>query len=90
MVVAESHRKTASWMQLPTDDRILEVLRYGLVLSPTIIGENIDKSREEVNRRLSTLTDRGLVDHVDRGRYRITDSGRAYLTGELDASELEE
>lgn len=76
-------------MQLPTDERILEVLRYELVLSPTIIAENIDKSREEVSRRLKELTGAGFVDRVSRGRYRITEDGEAYLAGELDANELE-
>lgn len=74
-------------MQLPIDDRILEVLRYGLVLSPTIIAENIDKSREEVGRRLSTLTKYGLVRKVDRGRYEITDMGKKYLSGQINIRE---
>ncbi|SEK90877.1 helix-turn-helix domain-containing protein [Haloferax larsenii] len=78
-------------MQLPIDDRILEVLSSsGLILSPTIIAENIEKSREEVSRRLSVLTEHGLVEKVRRGRYRIDDLGEGYLTGDLDVSEIEE
>jgi DNA-binding IclR family transcriptional regulator len=77
-------------MQLPIDERVLEVLSSDLTLSPTIIAENIEKSREEVNRRLTTLTNRGFVNRVDRGRYRIAEDGRSYLAGELDASNLEE
>lgn len=76
-------------MQLPIDDRVLEVLNLGLILSPTIIAENIDKSREEVGRRLSVLSEKGLVNHVDRGRYSITNKGTAYLNGELDPNEKE-
>ncbi|SFR36068.1 hypothetical protein SAMN04487947_0414 [Halogeometricum rufum] len=49
-------------MQLPIDDRILEVLHSSeLVLSPTIIAENIDKSRAEVSRRLPILVENDLV-----------------------------
>jgi len=69
-------------MQLPIDERILEVLSSsGLVLSPTIIAENIEKSREEVSRRLSTLVENGLCRRVKRGRYEITDEGESYLSG---------
>lgn len=76
-------------MQLPIDDRILEVLGSSeLVLSPSIIAFNIEKTREEVGRRLSELTNRRFVNRVERGKYEITDRGRAYLSGELDASEL--
>ena len=78
-------------MQLPIDDRILELLHSsGIVLSPSIIAFNIDKSREEVNRRLGTLLDYGFVERVKRGKYRIADLGTEYLAGELDASEVEE
>lgn len=78
-------------MQLPIDDRILEVLQSsGLVLSPSIIAYNIDKSREEVNRRLSELVEYGLVDRVERGKYRIAKLGEKYLAGDLDGNKLME
>ncbi|RQG92351.1 transcriptional regulator [Natrarchaeobius chitinivorans] len=78
-------------MQLPIDDRILETLdSSGLILSPAVLAINIDKSRDEVNRRLSVLVDYGVVRRVKRGYYEITDLGEQYLEGELDASELEE
>jgi DNA-binding IclR family transcriptional regulator len=72
-------------MQLPIDERILEALdTSGMILSPAVIAINIDKSRDEVNRRLSTLTDHGLVTRVERGYYEITDHGKQYLTGEYN------
>lgn len=70
------------------DDRILEVLNAGLVLSPTIIAYNIDKSREAVGRRLSELSTAGMVRRIERGRYEITDLGQEYLAGEIDAEDL--
>lgn len=76
-------------MQLPIDERILEILESsGLILSPAVISMNIDKSRDEVNRRISTLVEYGMVRRVKRGYYEITDEGSAYLAGELDASTL--
>nr|WP_251328239.1 helix-turn-helix domain-containing protein [Haloplanus sp. HW8-1] len=78
-------------MQLPLDERILEALdSSGLILSPAVISINIDKSRSEVNRRLSTLVEYGLVTRVQRGYYEITETGQQYLAGELDASTLSE
>lgn len=76
-------------MQLPVDERILEALESsGMILSPAVIAINIEKSRSEVNRRLSTLVEYGLVRRVQRGYYEITDDGEQYLAGELDASTL--
>lgn len=73
------------------DDRILETLEdSGLVLSPKILAENTDYSRHHVARRLSDLVDGDLVEKVDDGLYQITDQGRAYLAGDLDAEELED
>lgn len=82
-------REPAPWMQLPIDERILEAFESsGMILSPAVIAINIDKSRDEVNRRLSTLVEYGLVTRVKRGYYEITTEGRQYLSGELDASDL--
>lgn len=78
-------RKPAEWMT-PMDDRILEALDAGLILSPAIIAYNIGKSREAVGRRLIELADAELVERVDRGRYEITSRGQSYLQGELEPS----
>lgn len=76
-------RPREAWMR-PVDDRILETCTAAdLVLTPAIVAYNIDYSREEVNRRLSELERRSFVKRVDRGKYRITDRGRAYLYGSL-------
>ncbi|MFA9502401.1 winged helix-turn-helix domain-containing protein [Natrinema sp. H-ect1] len=82
-------RKPGEWMQLPTDERILEILESGLLLSPQVIAKNIGKSRSHVSRRLSVLIDYGLATRVERGYYEITDAGKRYLAGELDADDLE-
>ncbi|MCO8267206.1 transcriptional regulator [Haloferax sp. AB510] len=77
-------------MQLPIDERILEILSSSeLILSPTIIAENIEKSRAEVSRRLGDLSEHGLVIKVRRGRYEISELGEEYLSGEFDATKAE-
>jgi predicted transcriptional regulator len=55
-----------------------------MILSPSVIAINIDKSRDEVNRRLSTLVDHELVTRVQRGYYEITERGQQYLQGDLN------
>ncbi len=74
-------RHQATWM-VPMDDEILTLFHTtDLVLTPAIIAYNLDRSREEVNRRLSELDDCGLVDRIERGKYQITDEGVRYLDG---------
>lgn len=76
-------RQPGDWM-VPMDDEILELFHSAhLVLTPAIIAYNIDRSREEVNRRLTILEDEELVARVERGKYRITTLGEQYLQGQL-------
>ena len=82
-------RQPGDWMQNPTDDRILEVLDSGLELGPAAIAHNIDRTRSWVSQRLSVLVEYGLVTEPKPGYYGITDDGRRYLAGELDASNLD-
>lgn len=77
-------RHPADWM-VPMDDEILTLFHgTDLVLTPAIVAYNLDHSREEVNRRLSALNERGLVDRVERGKYELTHIGEAYLAGEAE------
>ncbi len=82
-------RQPGEWMQLPTDERILEILSTGLTLTPQVIAKNIGKSRVHVSRRLGTLVEYGFVARVERGYYEITDLGEQYLDGNLDADDLD-
>ena len=73
------------------DDRILETLAASdLILSPRVLAVNIDYSRHYLSTRLGKLRDAELVERVDDGLYQITDRGRSYLEGDLEAVELEE
>jgi predicted transcriptional regulator len=71
------------------DLEILEVLESELTLTPSIIGENIDRSRAGVSQRLNSLQAGGLVEKVDRGKYRITIDGYI-LISDKDRDEIDE
>lgn len=82
-------RYPGDWMQQPVDDRILEALAHSeMELTPTVIARNIDYTRRYVNTRLGVLVDHGLVERPERGWYAITERGRGYLDGEIDASDI--
>jgi len=81
-------RKRAEWMK-SADEKILDALQGGLMLGPTTIAKNVDLSRSYVSRRLSILIAYGLIKQVEEGYYQITDQGKKWLEGDLDASDLE-
>ncbi len=81
-------RPRVDWMN-QTDDRILELLdESGLELSPVVLSRNLDYSRSWVSQRLTKLSEVGLVGVDDGSYYYITDRGRDYLKGDLDADDL--
>lgn len=84
-------RPRVSWMT-GADDTILEFFyEHDLALPPAAVSFNIDFSATHVRNRMRKLAEEGLMERVDetKGYYRITEKGRKYLAGELDASELE-
>ena len=81
-------RQRAEWMK-PADDRILETLEGQGAGTPKSLADELEMNNDYVGSRCRTLVAYGLVDRVSRGLYKITDDGRAYLLGNLDASELE-
>lgn len=76
------------------DDAILEFLlnegNRSIIANPSTVEANLDYKISHVRRRLRALEQSGLVEYYDkdRGLYQITDRGRAYLQGELDADDL--
>ncbi|SFS41985.1 hypothetical protein [Halostagnicola kamekurae] len=78
------------------DDAILEFLlnegNRSIIANPSTVEANLDYKISHVRRRLRALEQSDLVEYYDkdRGLYQITDCGRAYLEGELDADDLEE
>ena len=82
-------RPRVDWMN-QTDDRILELLdESDLILTPAVMARNLDYTRNWISRRVGKLESAGLIEPIDSGYYRISDRGRAYLAGDLDAGDLE-
>lgn len=66
------------------DAQILFVMYTGLVLTPSIIAENTDVTRQTVSKRLDTLRAAGFVEKLDRGKYKITKDGAFTVSGDPD------
>lgn len=85
-------RPLVDWMT-KSDPAILELFEEtGLAMPPAVVSYNIEGvSHPTVKRRLPILRDKGLLRSVSdkRGYYEISEQGRAYLAGELDADDLE-
>lgn len=84
-------RPRVEWMTR-ADDKFLELLdEADMALNPAVLSFNADYNPSYTSRRLSKLDDNGLVDRVggDKAMYKITDLGREYLRGEIDATDLE-
>lgn len=77
-----------------SDSEILEVFAASSdpVLSAKEVSEEIDIGERGTYQRLEELRDRNLVEDKKIGQARawwITDAGRDFLSGDLDADELE-
>jgi DNA-binding transcriptional ArsR family regulator len=66
------------------DAQILFVMYTGLVLTPSIIAENTEVTRQTVSKRLDTLRAAGFVEKLDRGKYQITRDGAFTVSGDPD------
>jgi len=73
------------------DDRILEYLSEYETGTPKRMADSgyVRFSRSYVTQRCKKLVDYGLLRHLGNGVYVITKEGEEYLSGELDAQELE-
>jgi len=76
------------WMT-DMDEEILQILASELILSPSIISENIDRSRAGVSRRLNALEAGGLVEKLDRGKYKITYDGFELVSEPVEVSDFD-
>jgi predicted Rossmann-fold nucleotide-binding protein len=76
--MTQNEEEVPGWVT-KTDREILKVLTTGLVLSPSIIAYNIDRSRKGVSNRLDALRASGLVEKVDRRKYKLSDTSEKAL-----------
>lgn len=89
-------RKSGEWME-PVDERILELLDATGPLQPKPISDEFEARTEHVRyhpntigRRCRALEDHGFLVKTGSGVYSITDRGRQYLAGKIDAAEFAE
>lgn len=79
----------------PVDRDVLELLENRgnreLVLNPRLIAENTDWTRTTIREHVRTLYEHDLLEYYDESGsiYQLTEKSRAFLAGELDASELD-
>lgn len=72
------------------DERILEYLSEMGNHQPSQIANEFDFHRKYIGKRCRILEDHGFVENRGNGVYRITERGEKYLTGEFDASTLDD
>ncbi|AFZ73409.1 MarR family transcriptional regulator [Natronobacterium gregoryi] len=77
------------WMA-PVDYEIMLFFdEHAIQVSPRVLAANIGYDRQYVSKRCRTLSEARLLNAVDTGLYQLTETGVAYLEGELDADDLE-
>ncbi len=84
-------RKRGTWMNVAADP-ILEFLADHEIAVPKGVFDNeLDVSASSIARALDDLEAYGLIERDGNfsSYYRITDLGREYLEGRIDASALE-
>lgn len=60
----------------PTDNAVLDMLREGRV-TPRLVAETYDYSRQNVSNRLNRLVEHGYVRKVTRGLYELVEDPRS-------------
>lgn len=81
-------RRRGEWM-VPADDEILEIIQEQGAATPKSIASEVDKNNDYIGTRCRILTSYGLLKRPSRGLYMLTETGEDYLSGEVDASELD-
>lgn len=78
-----------SWMS-PADYEILLFFEeHDIIVSPKILAINIEYDRQYVSKRCNELAENDLLDNPDSGVYQLSEFGRQFLDGKIDAEELE-
>lgn len=77
------------WMS-PIDYEILLFFEeHDIIVSPKVLALNIDYDRQYTSKRCRELTDKGILAQSGSGIYELSEKGREFLAGDLDAEELE-
>jgi len=77
------------WMS-PIDYEILLFFEsHDILVSPKVLGANIDYDRQYTSKRCRKLTEEGILTQNEEGLYGLSQTGRKFLAGEVDAEDLE-
>jgi len=88
-MTSPTRRKRGAWMNQASNP-VLEFLReYDIGVPIGTLDNNLQSSRPTIAKALEELEDRGFVarDENYSSHYRITDRGRQYLAGDLNADD---
>jgi len=62
---------------------------HDIQVSPKVLAENIEYDRKYTGKRLKALASVGLVVQNENGLYELSERGRAFLAGEVNADDLD-
>jgi predicted transcriptional regulator len=82
-------REPASWMRIPIDHQLLEYLSEEEPVQLTETGTITEASEHEARNRFQILSGYGLVEK-EGASLSLTESGQAYLAGDMDVANLEQ
>lgn len=89
-------QSNVDWI-VPADIAILDFLYAArtphgsfAIQTPQTIAANIDYSRKHVSTRCRELADRGLLERVGHGEYRLSHCGRIVVEGEVSYEVLDD
>lgn len=85
----DPRRKRGAWMNKASNPVLEFLQRHGIAVPIGVLDINLDASRQTINRALEDLEERGFVERDEdyTSYYRITERGRKYLEGEIDAND---
>lgn len=85
----ESMVERVEWMS-PVHYEVLYFFdEHDIVISPRDLALNIDYTRKYIGQECRKLADAGLLENDD-GKFSLSDLGREFLAGDLDADEVED
>ena len=87
-----ARQKRGPWMNVATDP-VLEFLDdHDIAVPIAVLDNELEPGYRTIKRALEDLEDREFVkrDENYTSYFHITDKGRQYLAGDLDANELED
>jgi predicted transcriptional regulator len=78
-----------AWMS-PVDYHILEFFeQHDIQASPKVVSSNIDYDRVYTGKRLKALKSAELLTQAENDLYELSDRGREFLVGKINADELD-